>query len=181
MRHSFNVYPNDYDLAETYFPHFRRSIREADVYSVMCAYQRFRGEPCCGDKYLEDLLRNKWGLKGYIVSDCGAISDFYRENAHHIVDTPEEAAAKAVKAGTDLNCGDTYYPHLIEAVNKGLITEEEIDTSVKRLLLARMKLGMFDPEKEVKYAQIPLDVVDCEKHRLLALESARKSMVLLKN
>ena len=181
VRHSFNVYPNDYDLAETYFPHFKRSIREADVYSVMCAYQRFRGEPCCGDKYLEDLLRNKWGLKGYIVSDCGAISDFYRENAHHIVDTPEEAAAMAVKAGTDLNCGDTYYPHLIEAVNKGLITEEEIDTSVKRLLLARMKLGMFDPEKEVKYAQIPLDVVDCEKHRLLALESARKSMVLLKN
>ena len=181
VRHSFDVYPNDYDLAETYFPHFKRSILEADVYSVMCAYQRFRGEPCCGDKYLEDLLRNKWGLKGYIVSDCGAISDFYRENAHHIVDTPEEAAAKAVKAGTDLNCGDTYYPHLIEAVNKGLITEEEIDTSVKRLLLARMKLGMFDPEKEVKYAQIPLDVVDCEKHRLLALESARKSMVLLKN
>ena len=95
VRHSFNVYPNDYDLAETYFPHFRRSIREADVYSVMCAYQRFRGEPCCGDKYLEDLLRNKWGLKGYIVSDCGAISDFYRENAHHIVDTPGRGGSQS--------------------------------------------------------------------------------------
>jgi beta-glucosidase len=181
VRHSFDVYPSDYDLADTYFPHFMRSIREADVYSVMCAYQRFKGEPCCGSKYLEDLLRNKWGLKGYIVSDCGAISDFYRKDAHHIVNTPEEAAAKAVEAGTDLNCGNTYYPHLIEAVKKQLITEAEIDVSVKRLLVARMKLGMFDSDKAVKYTQIPLSVVDCEKHRELALEAARKSIVLLKN
>lgn len=181
VRHSFDVYPSDYDLADTYFPHFMRSIREADVYSVMCAYQRFKGEPCCGSKYLEDLLRNKWGLKGYIVSDCGAISDFYRKDAHRVVETPEEAAAMAVKAGTDLNCGNTYYPHLIEAVKKQLITEAEIDVSVKRLLVARMKLGMFDSDKTVKYAQIPLSVVDCEKHRELALEAARKSIVLLKN
>jgi beta-glucosidase len=120
-------------------------------------------------------------LKGYIVSDCGAISDFYRKDAHHIVNTPEEAAAKAVEAGTDLNCGNTYYPHLIEAVKKQLITEAEIDVSVKRLLVARMKLGMFDSDKIVKYTQIPLSVVDCEKHRELALEAARKSIVLLKN
>lgn len=180
VRHSFDVYPNEYDMAETYLPHFKRSIEEADVYSVMCAYQRLNGEPCCGSKYVEDILRNKWGLKGYIVSDCGAISDFYEPDKHHVVNTPEEAAAMAVKAGTDLNCGDTY-KHLVDAVKKNLITESEIDVSVKRLLLARMKLGMFDPDKEVKYAQIPISVVDCERHRLLALEAARKSMVLLKN
>lgn len=180
VRHSFDVHPNEYDMAETYLPHFKRAVQEADVYSVMCAYQRLNGEPCCGSKYVEDILRNKWGLKGYIVSDCGAISDFYEPDKHHVVNTPEEAAAMAVKAGTDLNCGDTY-KHLVDAVKKNLITESEIDVSVKRLLLARMKLGMFDPDKEVKYAQIPISVVDCERHRLLALEAARKSMVLLKN
>ncbi len=180
-RHSFDVYPSDYDLAETYLPHFRRSVQEAGAYSVMCAYNRLRGEPCCGDKYLEDLLRNKWGFEGYIVSDCGAISDFYRGNAHHIVNTPAEASAKAVQAGTDLNCGDTYAKGLIDAVKQNLIAEAELDVSVKRLLLARFKLGMFDPDNEVKYAQIPIDVVDNENHRLLALQTARKSIVLLKN
>jgi beta-glucosidase len=180
VRHSFDVHPNEYDMTETYLPHFKRAVQEADVYSVMCAYQRLNGEPCCGSKYVEDILRNKWGLKGYIVSDCDAVGDFYWKNAHHIVETPEEAAAKAVKAGTDLNCGDTY-KHLVEAVKKNLIRESDIDVSVKRLLMARMKLGMFDSDKEVKYAQIPISIVDCEKHRLLALEAARKSMVLLKN
>lgn len=180
-RHSFDVYPSDYDLAETYLPHFRRTVQEAGVYSVMCAYNRFRGEPCCGDKYLDDLLRNKWGFEGYIVSDCGAVSDFYREGAHHVVNTPAEASAKAVQAGTDLNCGDTYAKGLIEAVKQNLITEAELDVSVKRLLLARFKLGMFDPDSEVKYAKIPIDVVDSENHLLLALQTARKSMVLLKN
>ncbi len=180
-RHSFDVYPSDYDLAETYLPHFKRTVQEAGAYSVMCAYNRLRGEPCCGDKYLEDLLRNKWDFKGYIVSDCWAVKDFYDENAHHIVSTPAEAAAKAVLAGTDLNCGDTYAKGLIEAVKQNLITEAELDVSVKRLLLARFKLGMFDPDDEVKYAKISIDVVDSESHRLLALQSARKSMVLLKN
>ncbi len=98
VRHSFDVYPNDYDMAETYLPHFKRAVGEADVYSVMCAYQRLNGEPCCGSKYVEDILRNKWGLKGYIVSDCDAVGDFYWNDAHHIVETPEEAAAKAVLA-----------------------------------------------------------------------------------
>lgn len=180
-RHSFDVYPNDYDLQETYFPHFKRTVQEANVYSVMCAYQRFRGEPCCGDKYLEDLLRNKWGFKGYIVSDCWAIKDFYDPKAHHIVNTPAEAAAKAVKAGTDLNCGATYDPGLLDAVKQNLITEAEIDVSVRRLLLARMKLGQFHPVDKVKYAQIPISVVESEQHRLIALVAARKSMVLLKN
>lgn len=180
-RHSFDVWPSDYDMAETFLPHFKRTVQEAHVYSVMCAYQRYKGAPCCGNKYLEDLVRNKWGFDGYIVSDCWAIQDFYEKNAHAIVATPEEAAAMAVKAGTDLNCGATYYPYLINAVKKGLISEKEIDTSVARLILARMKLGMFDPDQDVKYAQIPLSKLNSQENQTLALETARKSMVLLKN
>ncbi|MHB9055112.1 MAG: glycoside hydrolase family 3 C-terminal domain-containing protein [Paludibacteraceae bacterium] len=180
-RHSFDVWPNDYDMAETYLPHFKRTVQEANVYSVMCAYQRYKGTPCCGNKYLEDLVRNKWGFKGYIVSDCGAIRDFYEKNAHAVVATPEEAAAMAVKAGTDLNCGNTYYPYLITAVEKGLISEKEIDISASRLILARMKLGMFDSPELVKYKQIPISKLNSKANKALALESARKSIVLLKN
>jgi beta-glucosidase len=173
--------PSDYDLAETYLPHFRRTVTEANVYSVMCAYQRLRGAPCCGSAFLENLLRNEWNFQGYIVSDCGAIKDFYAENAHAVTATPGEAAAMAVRAGTDLNCGSVYAQHLYDAVQQGLLTEEEINVSVRRLILARMKLGMFDPDSIVNYSQIPLKVLDSEQHRLLALQSARKSMVLLKN
>ncbi|NDV60598.1 glycoside hydrolase family 3 C-terminal domain-containing protein [Bacteroides sp. 519] len=180
IRHSFDVWPNEYDLLETYMPHFKRTVEEAKVYSVMCAYQRFRGAPCCGNKYLEELLRKRWGFEGYIVSDCWAIQDFYEEKYHHVVNTAEEAAAMAVKAGTDLNCGVTYR-HLPEAVKQGLITEEELDVSVKRIILARMKLGQFDPQEDVPYAKIPFDVVDSEEHQAIALDVARKSMVLLKN
>jgi len=180
-RHSFDVWPSDYDLAETYFPHFKRTLTEGGVYSVMCAYQRFKGTPCCGNEFLEDVLRNKWSFKGYIVSDCWAIHDFFDEKAHHITASPEEAAAMAVKAGTDLNCGSVYAESLLNAVNQGLVTESEINVSVKRLIMARMKLGEFDPKEDVPYSKIPLNVVDCEVHRLQALESARKSMVLLKN
>lgn len=181
LRHSFDVWPSDYDLAETYLPHFRRTVQEADVYSVMCAYQRLMGKPCCGSKYLENLLRSEWGFEGYVVSDCWAIRDFYEKDAHNVVATPAEAVAMGVQAGTDLNCGNNYYPHLLEAVEKGYITEAEIDVSVRRLILARMKLGQFDPDKKVPYASIPLSVLDSEHHRLVALETARKSMVLLKN
>jgi beta-glucosidase len=180
-RHSFDVWPDDYDLEETYFPHFKRTVTEAGVYSVMCAYQRLRGAPCCGSKFLENKLRNEWGFEGYIVSDCWAIRDFYEEDKHHVVATSEEAAAMAVQAGTDLNCGVVYAESLLKAVQQGLLTEDEVNTSVKRLVLARMKLGQFDPGKKVPYAAIPLSVVDSEQHRLLALQSARKSMVLLQN
>jgi len=180
-RHSFDVWPNDYDLAETYFPHFKRTVTEAGVYSVMCAYQRFKGIPCCGNQFLENELRNKWNFKGYIVSDCWAIKDFYDPKAHHITNSPEEAAAMAVKAGTDLNCGVTYANSLLDAVKKGLVTENEIDTSVKRLILARMILGQFDPDDEVPFSKISLNVVDNDEHRRLALEAARKSIVLLEN
>lgn len=180
LRHSFDVWPNEYDLLETYLPHFRRTVEEANVYSVMCAYQRFRGAPCCGNKFLEELLRKRWGFEGYIVSDCWAVQDFYKKDHHHVVNTPEEAAAMAVKAGTDLNCGDTY-PYLTEAVKLGLISEKELDVSVKRIILARMKLGQFDPQEDVPFSKIPYEVVDSPEHQALALDAARKSMVLLKN
>lgn len=177
-RHSFNVWPTDRDMAETFLPHFEKVVKEAKVYSVMCAYQRLKDAPCCGSKFLESLLRDKWGFKGYIVSDCWAINDFYEKTAHHVVETKEEAAAMSLKAGTDLNCGETYKA-LLEAVNQGLVKEEEINTSVRRVILARMKLGMFD--KDVPFSKIPYSVVDSKEHKALALDAARKSIVLLKN
>ena len=180
-RHSATVCPTDYDLYETYLPHFERTIKEGGAYSVMCAYQRLRGIPCCGSQFLENILRNNWDFKGYIVSDCGAIQDFYEKKAHNMVATPEESSAMAVKAGTDLNCGSVYARSLLNAVKTGFLTESEIDRSVKRLIMARMKLGEFDPENEVPFAQIPLSVVDGKEHQAIALDAARKSMVLLKN
>ncbi|MBS2099715.1 glycoside hydrolase family 3 protein [Carboxylicivirga linearis] len=179
-RHSFNVKPSQYDFLETYSSQFKMAVLEADVYSVMCAYNRLDDLPCCGNSQLSSLLRDDWGFDGYIVSDCWAVRDFYEQNAHEVVNTKAEAAAMSVKAGTDLNCGDSY-PALVEAVEKGYVSESEIDVSVKRLLLARMKLGMFDADAKVPYASISSDVIDSEQHRLLALQAARKSMVLLKN
>jgi beta-glucosidase len=178
-RHVFDAVTNDDDLRNTYLPHFEMAIRLGRPYSVMCAYNRYNGEACCGSKrLLGDILRNEWGFSGFIVSDCEAITDIYQY--HKIVSTPEEAASIAVKAGTDLECGKVYQ-HLKEAVAKKLITEAEIDVAVKRLFTARFKLGMFDPVDKVKYAQTPYSVVDSKEHKALALEAARKSIVLLKN
>jgi beta-glucosidase len=178
-RHEFNAVTDELDLRETYLPHFEKVIREAKPYSVMCAYNRYNGEACCGSpRLLGEILRKEWGFNGYIVSDCEAITDIYK--FHKIVATPEEAAALALKAGTDLECGKVYLS-LKEAVDKKLITEAEIDIAVKRLFTARFKLGMFDPAEKVKYAQIPYSVVDSKEHKALALEAARKSIVLLKN
>jgi beta-glucosidase len=179
-RHSYNAVPSEYDFLETYTPHFKKAIQKAKVYSVMCAYNSLNGMPCCANKKLEYLLRNEWGFKGYIVSDCWAVNDFYKENTHEIVNTKAEAAALGIIAGTDLNCGNSY-PALVEAVAHGYVSEELINQSLKRLLKARMKLGMFEPESEVSFASIPYSVVDSKEHKKLALESARKSMVLLKN
>ena len=179
-RHSANVNPSLRDFYETYTPHFKKAVQEAGVWSVMGAYQRLWGEPCCGSYFLGSLLREKWGFRGYIVSDCWAIKDFYDKGMHEIVETPEQAAAQAVKSGTDLNCGVTF-PYLTESVRQGLITEGAIDTAVQRLMLARFKLGMFDDPKHVPYSKIPMDVVESEQHVALALEAARESMVLLEN
>ncbi|MFD1293337.1 glycoside hydrolase family 3 C-terminal domain-containing protein [Lutibacter holmesii] len=179
-RHRFNATPTPFDMLNTYSPHFEKVIKEAGVYSVMCAYNSYNGLPCCGNTELNDLLRNDWGFNGYIVSDCWAIVDFYNKDAHAVTETQQEAAAMAVKAGTDLNCGSTY-PALVEAVKKGHITEEELNVSVERLIVARLRLGLFAPKGAVKFENISYDVVDSENHRLLALETARKSLVLLKN
>jgi beta-glucosidase len=178
-RHVFDAQSNDRDLQETYLPQFEMGIKEGGAYSVMCAYNRLNGEACCGSNgLLNKLLRNDWNFNGYIVSDCEAITDIY---AHHkLVSTPEEAAAIAVKSGTDLECGKVF-TSLKQAVEKKLITEEQIDVAVKRLFMARFKLGMFDQPANVKYAQIPYNIVDSKQHRELALEAARKSIVLLKN
>jgi beta-glucosidase len=145
----------------------------------MCAYNRYEGEACCGSEFLlQDILRDQWEFNGYVVSDCGAVRDI--SEYHEVTGTDVEAAALAVKSGTDLNCGSKY-KKLAQAVEKGYLTEKEIDMALKRLFLARIKLGMFDPPGMVPYAQIPIEVNDAPEHDNMALESARKSMVLLKN
>lgn len=181
IRHSFNAEVSEQDLWETYLPHFRATVEEANVQSVMCAYNAFRGEPCCGsDTLLTDILRNQFGFDGYVVSDCWAINDFYEKGDHEVVETAEEAASMAVKSGTDLNCGDTY-PALVQAVEQGLISEEEIDEALIRLFRARFQLGMFDDPKDVPYTKIKYDVVGSEEHHELALQSSQEALVLLKN
>ena len=178
-RHFFDAQTDERDFRETYLPQFEMGVKEGKAYSVMCAYNRLHGEACCGSsRLLTTILRNEWHFDGYVVSDCGAIDDIYEH--HKIVATPEEAGALAVKAGCDLECATTY-THLKEAVQKKIITEAEIDIAVKRLFTARFKLGMFDPAEKVKYARIPYSVVDSKEHKQLALEAARKSIVLLKN
>ncbi|MGD2218287.1 MAG: glycoside hydrolase family 3 C-terminal domain-containing protein, partial [Gemmatimonadales bacterium] len=178
-RHTFDAVVSERDLRETYLPAFRATVVEADAQSVMCAYNRFRGAPCCGSyELLQQTLRHHWGFDGYVVSDCWAIMDIYR--THRVVETAAEAAAMGVATGTDLNCGVTY-DSLLVAAKRGLITEEQIDVSLERLFRARFRLGMFDPPERVPYTSIPYSVNDSEAHAELALEATRKSIVLLKN
>jgi beta-glucosidase len=180
LRHSMDVHPSEYDFLDTYTPHFKKAIQEGGAYAVMCAYQRLWGIPCCGSLFIDNLLRNEWGFQGHVVSDCGAIHDIFQKNSHHLVETEPQAWALAIKAGTDMNCFGTH-PPLLEAVEQGLISEAEIDVSVKRMMMARMRLGQFDPPEMVPYIDIPYSVVDSKEHRELALEATRKSIVLLKN
>ena len=177
-RHSFDAKAVERDMQETYLPAFHATVVEGGAQSVMCAYNRTNGEPCCTSKPLNDILRKQWGFNGYIVSDCGAIDDIYLR--HKYVKTEAEASALAVKAGTDLTCGREY-KSLVQAVKDGLITEAEIDVAVKRLMTARFKLGMFDPPEMVAYARIPFSENASEAHRQLSLRAARESLVLLKN
>ena len=184
-RHVDNMYVNDRDLYETYLPAFKAAVEEANVQSIMCAYNRFRDKPCCGsDILLSNILRKQFGFSGYIVSDCGAISDFYQKSNHHIVETPSQAWGWSLSAGTDLNCEESkafVEDHLDEAVKKGMVNEKDIDVSIKRLFKARFMLGMFDPDSQVAYSQIPMSVVGSPEHLKLAEEAAEKSLVLLKN
>ena len=178
-RHTFDVSPSERDLHETYLPAFQALVQEAKVASVMGAYNRVYGESASASpRFLEGLLRKEWGFGGYVVSDCGAIDDIFV--GHKIVKTAEEAAALAVKTGCDLECG-TIYTSLKTAVEKRLITEQEIDVALTRLMFARFKLGMFDPPERVKYAQTPFSVNEAPAHDQLAREMAQASIVLLKN
>ena len=178
LRHKFNAKVSERDLRETYLPAFRTLIMDGGAYSVMGAYNQFRDYPCCASPELNNILRNEWGFDGYVVSDCWAVSDFYKYQGFS--KDAAEAAAIAVKSGTDLNCGNSY-PHLKEAFERGIIEEKDLDIAVKRLFLARFKLGMFDSEEEVPYAQIPFSVNTSKEHTILSLEAAQKSIVLLKN
>lgn len=179
-RHTFNAIIDNHDLYDTYLPAFEACVREGGAFSVMRAYNRFMGDACCGSPtLLHRILRDDWGFKGYVVSDCGAVSDILY--GHNIVKTAAEASALAVKAGTDLSCGSEYASALLDAIHRGFLTEGEIDTSVKRLFTARFRLGMFDPPSVVKYAQIPIAENDSKAHRQLAVKAAHESIVLLKN
>jgi beta-glucosidase len=184
-RHHFDARVDEREMREFYLPAFEACVKEARAVSVMGAYNRTNGEPCCASyTLLQKILRQEWGFggptgsEGYVVSDCGAILDIYEH--HQVVKTAEEAAALAVKNGCELNCGSEY-PALLDAVKQGLISEDVIDRAVKRLFTARFRLGMFDPPEQVPYARIPYEVINCPEHRALALRTARESIVLLKN
>src|SRR2546427_7341105 len=178
LRHRFDVPVSLHDLADTYTPAFRATIMEGQADSVMCAYNAVRGEPACANHLLFDTLRNKWGFKGYVVSDCWAISDLHQ--GHGFVLTLEQAAALAVKAGTDLSCGPEFGA-LPFALRNRLLSNDDIDRAVKRLFEARFRLGMFDPPDRVPWSKLTLADNDTPAHRQVALEAARKSIVLLKN
>jgi len=179
-RHVFNVEVSDYDLWDTYLPAFRNLVVNAKVAGVMCAYNAFKGQPCCGnDILMNNILRNDWNFTGYVTSDCGAIDDFYER--HKTSKDAETAASEAVLHGTDVECGNVTYKTLVKAVKDGLVTEKQLDISLKRLFTIRFRLGMFDSPEMVKYAQIKTDVLESPAHKEQALKMARQSIVLLKN
>ncbi len=179
LRHTFNVAVSPHDLEDTYLPAFRQLVIDAHSASVMCAYNSIDGDPACANNnLLTRRLRQDWGFKGYVVSDCAAITDITA--GHQFATDLAHASALAVKAGTDLSCGKEY-AFLTDAVHDGLISEPEIDAAVKRLFAARFRLGMFDPADIVPYNRIPFSENGSPKHAASALEAARASIVLLKN
>ena len=178
-RHTFNAIVTKRELYDTYLPAFKKLVQEADVEAVMGAYNRTLGEVCCASKLLiEEILRGEWKFEGHYVSDCWAISDFHLN--HKVTKDAAESAALAVKRGCDLGC-DHVFDAIPEAINRGLMTEEDMDRALERSLLTRFKLGMFDPPEDVPFTSIPVDVVGCDKHRELAYQAAVESLVLLKN
>jgi len=179
-RHSGSSDVDMRSLWEYYMPAFQRTIVEGKAFSIMCAYNELNQEPCCGNYYLlTDILREKWGFEGYVVSDCGAIHDMV--SGHHFYETGAEAAARGILAGCDLNCGEYYSRYLREALDLGFIEEKDLDRALKRVLSARFRLGEFDPPEILPYSTIPEEKLDCQDHRDLALEAAGKAIVLLKN
>ncbi len=179
LRHRFNAVASVQDMYETYLPAFKACIQEAKVESVMGAYNRTNGEPCCGSKtLLKDILRDEWGFKGHVVSDCWAIKDFHE--GHEVTSGPLESVALAVKNGCDLNCGNLF-GYVKEAVEQGMIPEERVDEALVNLFTTRMKLGLFDGKGKTPYDDIPYTVVDSKEMRELNLRAAEKCIVLLKN
>jgi beta-glucosidase len=187
-RHSIDVQVSKHDMEDTYLPAFRAAVTEGKAESVMCAYNRVNGQPACvNDFLLKDTLRGAWKFNGYVVSDCDAIVDVYQ--GHHFTKSQAEAAALAIKTGMDNECADFFtitkddhdYKPFVDAVKQGLLTEAELDTTLKRLFTARMRLGMFDPPEMVPYANTPESEIDSAPHRATALALAKESMVLLKN
>jgi beta-glucosidase len=187
-RHSIDVQVSKHDMEDTYLPAFREAVTEGKAESIMCAYNRVNGQPACANNFLlQSQLRGAWKFNGYVVSDCDAIVDMFE--GHHFVKSQAEAAAIALKTGMDNECADFFtiakddrdYKPYIDAVKQGLLTEADLDVSLRRLFTARMKLGMFDPPDRVPYAQTPDSEIDSAPHRELALKIARESMVLLKN
>jgi len=179
-RHVFDVNVSDHDLWDTYLPAFKALVVGAKVAGVMCAYNAYAGQPCCGsDKLMVKILRDDWKFTGYVTSDCGAIDDFWQR--HKTSPDAESAATDAVLHGTDVECGNVTYKSLIKAVQDGKLSEKDIDASLKRLFGIRFRLGMFDPVEMVKYAQIPVTVLESQPHKDHALKMARESIVLLRN
>ncbi|HZG56191.1 glycoside hydrolase family 3 C-terminal domain-containing protein, partial [Paenibacillus sp.] len=178
-RHRFNAVVSKKDLYETYLPAFRDCVVEGKVEAIMGAYNRVNGEPCCGSKtLLQDILRGEWGFQGHVVSDCWAIVDFHE--GHGVTSTEQESCAYAINNGCDLNCG-SMFKHLVHTVENGMVSEETLDRALTRLIMTRMKLGMFDDPAHVPYASIPYEVNDSPEHNAFALEVSKRTMVLLKN
>lgn len=187
-RHTRNVLVSLHDMQDTYLPAFRDAVVEGKAVSIMCAYNRVNDEPACANTFLlQTMLRDTWKFDGYVVGDCDSVEEMFSE--HHYVKTIPEAAALSLRRGTDNECIDSYaevpdssdYQRYLDAVIQGLLTEKDIDISVKRLFAARFRLGLFDPAEMVPYAGTPESEIDSEVHRALALQTARKSIVLLKN
>ncbi|MFH0759933.1 MAG: glycoside hydrolase family 3 C-terminal domain-containing protein [Bacteroidota bacterium] len=190
-RHTYNATPDPYDLWDTYLPAFRELVVNAGVSGVMCAYNRYAGQPCCGsDPLMTEILRNQWNFTGYVTSDCWAIDDFVKTHKTHTDNV--WAASDAVIHGTDLECGGSYlrlakdftpglFKTLIEGVKNGQITEKQINQSVKRLFMIRIRLGLLDPPEMVAFNKIPYTIKECKAHQEHALKMARESIVLLKN
>ncbi len=178
LRHEFNAVVDDKDLYETYLPAFKLCV-DAGVEAVMCAYNRTNDKACCGsDELLMNILRGDWGFDGHIVSDCGALKNFH--NFHDVTKTKEESAALALLNGVDINCGSTYHA-LLGALDKGLVTEADIDKRLRKVLSTRFRLGFFDDRDDNPYAKIPTSVINNDEHRNLAREAGHKSIVLLQN
>ena len=181
LRHSMNVEPTNRDLWETYLPAFKALVKKGNVREVMCAYQRFEGKPCCSsDRLLIDILRNKWNYDALVVTDCDAINNFYNKGQHETHKDPLSATVDAVLNGTDLECGKVMM-NLGDGLKRGLIKESDLDQHLRKTLMGRFELGMFDPAESLPWSKIPASTISCEKHNALATQAARESMVLLEN